>query len=64
MQISYRDRGRDIGLPSTVATSFQCLMVICDKVSQYIPAGSLFSLGILVSSANKYYIIGVNQPYP
>ena len=64
MQISYRGRGPDLGLPSTFATSVQCLMAICDKVSQYIPAGPLFSLAILVSSANKYYIIGVNQPYP
>ena len=64
MQISYRGHGRDLGLPSTFTNSVQCLMAICDKVSQYLPAGSLFSLGILVSSANKYYIIGVNQPYP
>ena len=64
MQISYGVRGRDVGLPSTFATNVQCLIVICDKVSQYLPAGSSFSLGILVSSANKYYIIGVNQPYP
>jgi hypothetical protein len=64
MQISYGVRGRDVGLPSTFATNVQCLIVICDKVSQYLPVGSSFSLGILVSSANKYYIIGVNQPYP
>ena len=45
--------GRDLGLPSTFATNVQCLIVICDKVSQYLPAGSSFSLGILVSSAIK-----------
>ena len=62
MQISYRGRGRGLGLLSNFATSVQSLMAICDKVSQYLPAGSLFSLGILVSSANQYDII--NQPYP
>jgi hypothetical protein len=64
MQISFRGHGRDLRLPYTFANGVQCLMAICDKVSKYLPAGSLFSLDILVSSVNQYYIIGVNQLYP